>query len=146
MQQEVTTQTPYLDEIKSTLNTTKMMKELLEKRIELGLVEMKDKSEWEQNEMKINLIRTRGEIDVLVKIIAEKEEYFSKYVEQYEKDAVDMRANFETVYKKAMSLKETNKLLKHAIDNANWTIVNSREEYKVGYYKRLKKILSEINV
>ena len=129
--------TPYLDELKSTLMVTKTMKDLLEKRIELGMLEMKEKSGWEQNEIKISLIRTRGEIDALTKVVHEKEAYFEKYAMQYAKDAQEMREKLDSILVKAKSMASSNEAIKFILDR-DWAAINIKEEFKVAFYKRLK--------
>tara|TARA_R110000868_G_scaffold46244_5_gene152935 strand:- start:107 stop:544 length:438 start_codon:yes stop_codon:yes gene_type:complete len=138
-----TKQRPYIDDLQASLDVTRMMQECLEKRIELGMNHMKDVSEYEQNEIKILLIRTRGEIDTLKKVISEKEDYFKKYIEEYEKDVEEMNKNYDSVIQTAHAKKEGNKLLKHTMEDAKWDVINSTEQYKVAIYKRIKKILSD---
>ena len=62
----------YLEELQSTLDTSKEMLGLLEKRIELLSDEHFAYSEYEVNEKKINIIKTQGEINTLRSIIFEK--------------------------------------------------------------------------
>jgi hypothetical protein len=140
---ENNSQRPYIDDLQASLDVTRMMQELLEKRIELGMSHMNTLSDYEKNEVKILLIRTRGEIDSLKKIISEKEEYFTKYVAEYEKDVAEMNANYDSTLQLAYAKKETNKVLKHTLEDAKWDLINSKEQYKVSIYKRLKKLLSD---
>ena len=138
------TKTPYIEELKATLNATKSIKDMLEKRIELGMNKINDlQDEYEQNELKILLVKTRHEIETLQRILHEKETYFEKFYKQHEEDAKEMNKNWSSVMAQAVAMKNTNEVMKFLIEKTKWDLVESNEEYKIAVYKRIKKTLNE---
>jgi uncharacterized protein YlxP (DUF503 family) len=132
----------YLDDMKNNLNNVKTLYELLKNRFELSKSEMVVKTAWERNEIKIILIKTKTEMEVLAKVIKEKEKYLHNYIMQYEKDLQEMKLNFDSLYKKANEKKLSNSVLKQVIDNINNESLNTDEEYKVAVYRKIKKSLN----
>jgi len=136
--------TSYLDEMTKTLNDHKIMYQLLNKRIELSEKEIEGLSEYQKNEVRISVIRTKTELNVLGKVIKEKENYFKNYFEQYTKDLEDMNNNYDAIFKLANTKKSSNLALKNLLDNANWQLINSKDEFKVAMYNKIKKILNNV--
>ena len=132
---------PYLKTLKNTLVTQKTLKECLEKRLFLIHQDYSNKTEYDKNDIEIIKIKTQGEIDVLRKVIFEKENYFLKFMEGFVKDLEEIDSNYQNVLDKCKekALKDSNidKILK----SVNWEMVNDNLEVKVHLYKRLKGLI-----
>jgi hypothetical protein len=138
---EKTLNHPYLKQLKNTLVTQKTLKECLEKRLYLIHLDYANKSEYEKNEIEITKIKTQGEIDVLKRVINEKENYFIKFMQGFVKDLEEMDANYDTVLKKATDKSHKDIGLNNILKSVNWAMVNESLEVKVHLYKRLKDLI-----
>jgi len=131
----------YLEELQSTLDTSKEMLSLLAKRIEL--LSKKDNlySEYEDNENKINIIKTQGEINTLRSIVFEKEKYFEKFAKQFEIEKAEMELNFDEMLKQIKIKRLKDNKLDYLIKSANMEKVLSSVETKLAFYKTIKSFL-----
>jgi len=132
---------PYLQNLKNTLVTQKTMKECLEKRLFLIHLDYVNKSEFEKNEIEITKIKTQGEIDVLKRVIDEKENYFIKYMKQFVVDIEEVDKEYENIINKAKKKATTNIDMTKLLGSVNWKAVEENIEIKIHLYKRLKDLL-----
>jgi hypothetical protein len=132
----------YLEELQSTLDTSKTMLKCLEKRIEIiskRVYEYDD--EYNPNEDKITIIKTQGEINTLRSIIAEKEKYFEKYAKQFESDIKDMELNFDNLMKQVKIKRLKDAKLDNFMKQVDMSKVNASLETKLAFYKTMKSFL-----
>ena len=132
----------YLQELQSTLDTSKEMLGLLEKRIELLSIKDNSYSEYEDNENKINIIKTQGEINTLRSIIFEKEKYFEKFAKQFEVEKAEMESNFDTLIKKIKIKRVDDLKLNSMMYGVDMEKVLSSVETKLAFYKTIKSFLN----
>ena len=131
----------YLEELQSTLDTSKEMLGLLEKRIELLSNGENWYNEYETNENKINIIKTRGEINTLRSIIFEKEKYFEKFAKQFEIEKAEMEFNFENILKQTKIRRLKDEKLDNLMKGVDMEKVLSSVETKLAFYKTIKSFL-----
>jgi len=132
---------PHMENLKATLVTQKTMKECLERRLRLIDVDLSKKSEYEKNEIEITKIRTIGEIDVLKRVIYEKENYFIKYMQQFIKDLEELDKNYDKVIAQARTQAKTNTHVDNTLKSVKWDVVKTNMEVKIHLYKRLKDLM-----
>jgi len=132
---------PYMENLKATLVTQKNMKECLEKRLRLIDIDLSKKNEYELNEIEITKIRTIGEIDVLKRVIYEKENYFIKYMQQFIKDVEELDKNYEKVIAEARTKAKTNPHIDNTLKSVKWDVVKTNMEVKIHLYKRLRDLM-----
>ena len=131
----------YLEELQSTLDTSKEMLGLLEKRIEFLKDEDYIYSEYEINENKINIIKTKGEINTLRSIIFEKEKYFEKFAKQFEIEKAEMEFNFDNILKQTKIRRLKDEKLDNLMKGVDMEKVLSSVETKLAFYKTIKSFL-----
>ena len=131
----------YLEELQSTLDTSKEMLGLLEKRIEFLKDEDYIYSEYEINENKINIIKTKGEINTLRSIIFEKEKYFEKFAKQFEVEKAEMEHNFDNILKQIKIRRLKDEKLDNLMKGVDMEKVLSSVETKLAFYKTIKSFL-----
>ena len=131
----------YLEELQSTLDTSKEMLGLLEKRIELLSNGENWYNEYETNENKINIIKTRGEINTLRSIIFEKEKYFEKFAKQFEIEKAEMEHNFDNILKQIKIRRLKDEKLDNLMKGVDMEKVLSSVETKLAFYKTIKSFL-----
>jgi hypothetical protein len=132
---------PYLQNLKNTLVTQKTMKECLEKRLFLIHLDYANKSDYEKNEIEITKIKTQGEIDVLKRVIDEKENYFIKYMKQFVVDIKEVDKEYQNVLNKAKIKATTSTEMTNLLESVNWKTVEENIEVKIHLYKRLKSLV-----
>lgn len=133
----------YLETLRSTLTTHKRMLELLENRIVLMRTEYSSKSDYEKNEVDILEIKTIGEIDILRRVISEKENYFVNFMKQFSVDFEDMQKNFSEVLLQANKRAEKDTGMALLLASVKWDSIEKEPEAKVQVYKRIKGLLSK---
>jgi len=133
----------YIDNVKQSMNITKEMIGLLEKRIELATKEIPNKSEYESNELKILIHKTTSEIITLKKVFFEKKNYFEKYEIEFEKDFENAKEKFSWLLKRAQSNKGKNPKIDEFLSTIDMKIIEENPQAKVYAYKRIKKILEK---
>ncbi len=137
----------YLEELQSTLDTSKEMLKLLENRIELLNKELSKEgedvysTEYEINEFKINIIKTKGEINTLRSIIFEKEKYFEKFAKQFELEKAEMEHNFDNMLKQIKIKRLKDDKLENIMKGVDIEKVLSSVETKLAFYKTMKSFL-----
>lgn len=137
----------YLEELQSTLDTSKEMLGLLEKRIEILNKELNKvgeevySTEYEINEFKINIIKTKGEINTLRSIIFEKEKYFEKFAKQFEVEKEDMERNFDELLKQIKIKRFKDDVLDNIMKGVEMEKVLASVETKLAFYKTMKSFI-----
>jgi hypothetical protein len=132
----------YLQELQSTLDTSKEMLELLNNRIAFLSV-YSHKSPYQINEDKINILKTKGEINTLRSIIFEKEKYFEKFAKQFEVDKTEMESNFDSLLKQVKIKRLKDNKLDNLMKGVNMENVLSSVETKLAFYKTIKSFLKQ---
>jgi hypothetical protein len=132
----------YLEELQSTLDTSKEMLELLNNRIAFLSV-YSHKSPYQINEDKINILKTKGEINTLRSIIFEKEKYFEKFAKQFEVDKNEMESNFDSLLKQVKIKRLKDNKLDNLMKGVNMENVLSSVETKLAFYKTIKSFLKQ---
>jgi hypothetical protein len=132
----------YLEELQSTLDTSKEMLELLNNRVAFLSV-YSHKSPYQINEDKIALLKTKGEINTLRSIIHEKEKYFEKYAKQHEVEVAEMELNYKKLLDMVNIRKKTDDKLNQLLGRVSMEAVESDIEKKLAFYKTLKSFLAK---
>jgi hypothetical protein len=130
---------PYMKRLQSTLQTHKALLACLEKRIVLLGQNASTATEYELNENEITRIKTGGEIDILKRIIAEKEKYFINFMHQFVQDLEEVEQEYDSLLIKAQESKKDE--VRNVLYNVKWDAVQESIEVKIHLYKRLKKLL-----
>jgi len=131
----------YLEELQSTLDTSKEMLGLLNKRIEILTNKNNWFNEYETNEDKITIVKTKGEINTLRSIIFEKEKYFEKFAKQFEIEKAEMEINFDKLLKDVKIKRLKDDKLDNLMKGVDMEKVLSSVETKLAFYKTIKSWL-----
>jgi hypothetical protein len=137
----------YLDTLQKSLDTDKeLLKCLIQrKHLEKHHPSNNPNLEFERNEHKIFLIDNEARIVTLAKVIKEKEVYFKKFAEQFDKDVEEVNLKYDSTLQKAKEVQHKNNAVNWLMTNAKFENINSDAEgaieAKVGFYKKLKEAL-----
>lgn len=136
----------YLDTLQKSLDTDKELLTCLIQRKHINKHQSNAlDAEWEKNEYKILLIDNEARITTLAKVIKEKEVYFKKFAEQFDKDVEEMTSKYDSTLQKAKEVQHKNNAVNWLMTNAKFENINSDAEgaieAKVGFYKKLKEAL-----
>lgn len=137
----------YLDELKKTIQEQRDLFNLLSERlllIDTFLESINGRDEGisnrlTANQLRIEKIKVKAEANTLSSIITEREIYFAKYAEQFQKEYDEMVSNYDLVYKKAEALKDTNRAVFYLLDKVNHQSLEESKEAKLEFYKLLKQ-------
>jgi hypothetical protein len=132
----------YLQELQSTLDTSKEMLELLNNRVAF-LTVSSHKTPYQINEHKITLLKTKGEINTLRSIIHEKEKYFEKYAKQHEVEVAEMELNYKKLLDMVNIRKKTDDKLNQLLSRVSMEAVESDIDKKLAFYKTLKSFIAK---
>ena len=132
----------YLQELQSTLDTSKEMLELLNNRVAFLSV-YSHKSPYQINEDKIALLKTKGEINTLRSIIHEKEKYFEKYAKQHEVEVAEMELNYKKLLDMVNIRKKTDNKLNQLLSRVSMEAVESDIDKKLAFYKTMKSFIAK---
>lgn len=132
---------PYMDKLQSTLNEYKYKLSCLEKRLVLIDHDSANASDYELNEKELIKIKTKGEIDILSRIIKLKEEYFIKYFKTMSVELDDMEKNYDKILNKAKSQRRKNKAIDNLMSTIKVDVLKVNDEVKLHYYKAIKQAL-----
>jgi hypothetical protein len=132
----------YLQELQSTLDTSKEMLELLNNRVAFLRVSS-HKSPYQINEDKITLLKTKGEINTLRSIIHEKEKYFEKYAKQHEVEVAEMELNYKKLLDMVNIRKKTDDKLNQLLSRVSMEAVESDIDKKLAFYKTMKSFIAK---
>ena len=141
----------YLDTLQASLDTDKELLKCLIQRKQIlqekdyTKIEPSNSNLFEYNEDKILLIDTEARITTLAKVIKEKEVYFKKFAEQFDKDVEEMNLKYDSTLQKAKEVQHKNNAVNWLMTNAKFENLESDAEgaieAKVGFYKKLKDAL-----
>jgi hypothetical protein len=131
--------TPYMKKLQETMQPMRDLLSYYKERLILIEQEKDSKTLREQNEDKILKIKTIQEIDVLEKILFQKNQYFENYARQFELDLKDARKNFKEVVRKAWIKAEKNEVLMSLMKRANFKEADTNDEVLVIMYNKLKE-------
>jgi hypothetical protein len=120
------------------------MKDMLmyyENRLKYIDEEFDSKSIREQNEDQILRIKTIQEMDVLKKILNQKNEYFKNYARQFEQDLKEAKKNFKETVKKCWVVADKNEALMKLMKAANFKEAERNDEVLVIMYNKFKQFV-----
>jgi len=135
------TERPYMLKLQETMQPMRDMLSYYETRIKIIDESLKDtkRTPWEQNEDKILRLKTIQEMDVLKKILFQKNQYFENYSRQFELDLTAAKKNFKEVVSKAWIKAEKNEVLMNLMKRANFKEADTNDEVLVIMYNKLKE-------
>jgi hypothetical protein len=135
------TEKPYMLKLQETMQPMRDMLSYYETRIKIIDESLKDtkRTPWEQNEDKILRLKTIQEMDVLKKILFQKNQYFENYSRQFELDLTAAKKNFKEVVRKAWIKAEKNEVLMNLMKRANFKEADTNDEVLVIMYNKLKE-------
>jgi ribosomal protein L16 Arg81 hydroxylase len=134
-------QKTYLDVLQDTMQPMKDMLSYYEKRLKFIDDEFDSKSTREQNEDQILRIKTIQEMDVLNKILNQKNEYFKRYAAQFEQDLKEAKKNFKKTVEKCWEVAKTNDALMKLMKAANLKEADNNDEVLVIMYNKFKQFV-----
>lgn len=136
-------QKSYLITLQETMQPMKDMLSYYELRMKYIDKSLKDNgiSEREKNEERILRIKTIQEIDVLKKILHQKNEYFKNYARQFEQDLKEAKKNFKETVKKCWVVAEKNEALMKLMKAANFKEADKNDEVLVIMYNKFKQFV-----
>ena len=133
------TETPYMKKLQETMKPMRDLLSYYKERLKLIEAQKDDITPYDQNEYKIIKIKTIQEIDVLEKILFQKNQYFENYSRQFELDLKDAKKNFKEVVKKAWIKAEKNEVLMNLMKRANFKEADTNDEVLVIMHNKLKE-------
>jgi len=133
------TETPYMIKLQETMQPMRDLLSYYKARLKFIDDEMNSKTLREKNEDQILKIKTIQEIDVLEKILFQKNQYFENYSRQFELDLASAKKNFKEVVKKAWVKAEKNEVLMNLMKRANFKEADTNDEVLVIMYNKLKE-------
>jgi ribosomal protein L16 Arg81 hydroxylase len=136
-----TKQKTYLQVLQDTMRPMKDMLSYYEKRLKYIDEEFDSKSAREQNEDQILRIKTIQEMDVLKKILHQKNEYFKHYAAQFELDLKEAKKNFKKTVEKCWEVAKTNDALMKLMKAANFKEAEKNDEVLVIMYNKFKQFV-----
>jgi hypothetical protein len=132
----------YLEVLQDTMQPMKEMLSFYEKRMKFIDEALKsDISEREKNEERILRIKTIQEMDVLKKILHQKNEYFKNYAFQFEKDLKEAKRNFKETVNNCWKVAEKNEALMKLMKSANFKEADKSDEALVIMYNKFKQFV-----
>lgn len=136
-------QKSYLQTLQETMQPMKDMLSYYELRMKLIDEALQDKSRtpWEHNEDRILRIKTIQEMDVLKKILHQKNEYFKNFARQFEQDLKEAKKNFKETVKKCWVVAEKNDALMKLMKAANFKEAERNDEVLVIMYNKFKQFV-----
>ena len=136
-----TKQKTYLQVLQDTMQPMKDLLSYYEMRLKYIDQEYDQKSIREQNEDQILRIKTIQEMDVLKKILYQKNEYFKNYAAQFEIDLKEAKKNFKETVKKCWIVAEKNEALMRLMKAANFKEADRNDEVLVIMYNKFKQFV-----
>lgn len=133
----------YLQTLQETMQPMKDMLGYYEVRLRYIDKSLKDDtvSDREKNEDRILRIKTIQEMDVLKKILHQKNEYFKNYARQFEVDLKEAKKNFKETVKKCWVVAEKNEALMKLMNAANFKEAERNDEVLVIMYNKFKQFV-----
>ena len=137
-----TKQKSYLQVLQDTMQPMKDMLSYYEARMKyIDEALQTGISEREKNEERILRIKTIQEMDVLKKILHQKNEYFKNYASQYESDLKEAKKNFKKTVEKCWEVAKTNDALMKLMKSANFKEAEKNDEVLVIMYNKFKQFV-----
>jgi len=136
-----TKQKTYLQLLKDTMQPMKDMLSYYENRLKFIDKEYDLKTPREKNEDQILRIKTIQEMDVLNKILHQKNEYFKHYAAQFEQDLKEAKKNFKKTVEKCWEVAKTNDALMKLMKAANLKEAEKNDEVLVIMYNKFKQFV-----
>lgn len=136
-----TKQKTYLQVLQDTMQPMKDMLSYYENRLKHIDEDFDSKSKREQNEDQILRIKTIQEMDVLKKILHQKNEYFKHYAAQFEIDLKEAKKNFKKTVEKCWEVAKTNDALMKLMKAANFKEAEKNDEVLVIMYNKFKQFV-----
>jgi ribosomal protein L16 Arg81 hydroxylase len=136
-----TKQKTYLQVLQDTMQPMKDMLSYYENRLKHIDEDFDSKSKREQNEDQILRIKTIQEMDVLKKILHQKNEYFKHYAAQFELDLKEAKKNFKKTVEKCWEVAKTNDALMKLMNAANFKEAEKNDEVLVIMYNKFKQFV-----
>jgi hypothetical protein len=133
------TETPYMKKLQETMQPMRDLLSYYKERLKFIEAQKYDITPYYQNEFKIIKIKTIQEIDVLEKILFQKNQYFENYSRQFELDLASAKKHFKEVVKKAWIKAEKNEVLMNLMKRANFKEADTNDEVLVIMYNKLKE-------
>lgn len=136
-------QKSYLVTLQETMQPMKDMLSYYKLRLKLIDEASKDstRTAWEFNEDRILRLKTIQEMDVLKKILHQKNEYFKNYAAQFERDLKEAKKNFKETVKKCWVAAEKNEALMKLMNAANFKEAEKNDEVLVIMYNKFKQFV-----
>lgn len=134
-------QTSYMDKLQETMQPMRNLLKFYQNRLKFIEEEKESKSLREVNEDEILKIKTIQEIDVLQKILNQKQQYFENYSRQFNADLADAKKNFKSVVEKAWEVAKTNAVLMDLMKRANFKEADTNDEVLVIMHNKLKQFV-----
>jgi hypothetical protein len=136
-------QKSYLQTLQETMQPMKDMLGYYEVRLRYIDKSLKDDtvSDREKNEDRILRIKTIQEMDVLKKILHQKNDYFKNYARQFEQDLKEAKKNFKETVKKCWVVAEKNEALMKLMNAANFKEAERNDEVLVIMYNKFKQFV-----
>lgn len=133
----------YIQTLQDTMQPMKDMLSYYELRMKFidKALANNEVSEREKNEERILRIKTIQEMDVLKKILYQKNEYFKNYARQFEQDLKEAKKNFKETVKKCWVVAENNEALMKLMKAANFKEAESNDEVLVIMYNKFKQFV-----
>ena len=136
-----TKQKTYLQVLQDTMQPMKDMLSYYENRLKHIDEDFDSKSKREQNEDQILRIKTIQEMDVLKKILHQKNEYFKHYAAQFGIDLKEATQNFKKTVEKCWEVAKTNDALMKLMKAANFKEAEKNDEVLVIMYNKFKQFV-----
>jgi hypothetical protein len=134
-------ETSYMDKLQETMQPMKNLLKFYENRLKFIEEAKETQSAREQNEDEILKIKTIQEIDVLKKILHQKQQYFENYSRQFNADLKEAKKHFKTVVEKAWEVAKTNSVLMDLMKRANFKEADTNDEVLVIMHNKLKQFV-----
>jgi hypothetical protein len=134
--------TPYISELKATLDTQKELLSLLEKKVyELEKNRVFSDESIESLNLQIDLIDTQARMETVKKVIAQKSDYFEKFAKNFEIEYSEMLTNYKVVMERAEKLKFKIPQLETLLKSSDPEILEKNREARLFFYKKIKSQL-----
>ena len=134
--------TPYISELKATLDTQKELLSLLEKKIyELEKNRVFSDESIESLNLQIDLIDTQARMETVKKVITQKSDYFEKFAKNFEVEYSEMLSNYKAVMERAEKLKFKIPQIEMLLKAANPVVLEENREARLFFYKKIKALL-----
>jgi hypothetical protein len=133
----------YYSVLKENIEVQHKLLGLLEQKVEATREEIKNPklAKLTAIDLEISVIRTNAEIDTLKKVLQEKENYFQKYAEKFEKDVAEMNLNYAKVVKRAEFEASKKPQLSEFLSKSKNVDLEGNIEAKLYFYNRVKAFL-----